>query len=644
MSYLKFNKPELVNLEYSLQREILATNRTGGYCNTTIVGCNTRKYHGLFVLPLENFDDKRYVLLSGMDETLVQHDKEFNLGIRCYGDTFYEPRGHKYIIDFEADPECRTTYRVGGMIFSKSMLFVRNREQLLIKYTLEDAHSETTLRLKPFLAYRSIHALTHQNETADTTYIDIENGASFCMYQGFPRLNIQISRQNWFNPCPDWYKNVVYKEEKRRGFENQEDLFCPGCFELPIRKGESVVVSISTQPVMARSIAATYTKELKTRKPINDFKECLSLAADRFIVNQKGRKEIYNGYTWLAKGLRHTLVSLPGLTLFNRGDVKAFNEILADSIKAYQHPLMYGSRQVEAALWLTWTIQQYIDFTGDEEGAWKKYGSLLMKVIDSFISGERMGVHVSENGMLWAKMNGVAMTWMNAYDSDGNPVTERGGFQVEVNSLWYNAVAFAEAMCSKYGKNQHVLHQLREIRHKIDDNFLKLFWVEERHHLADYVDENGQNVFTRPNQIFTCALDYSPISEEVKAQIMHACKRELLTARGIRTLAPKNPLYQGIYDGDQNSRDHAFHQGSTRVWLLPFYLEARLKLYGAASVTHAIQMVNAFDEDLTIHGVGAISEVYDGDPPHHPHGAIASASATAGLLRAMYIISKYDKE
>ncbi len=643
MSYLKFNKSELVNLEYSLQREILATNRTGGYCNTTIVGCNSRKYHGLFVLPLERFDDKRYVLLSGMDETLIQHDKEFNLGIRCYGDTNYEPRGHKYIVDFDADPECCTTYRVGGLIFRKSMLFVRNREQLLIKYTLVEANSATLIRLKPFLAYRSIHELTHQNDDADTSFTEVENGVSFCMYNGFPRLNIQCSRSNEFHSCPDWYRNVIYREEKRRGFENQEDLFCPGYFEFSIRKGESVVVSISTQPVSSKALSATYARELKTRKPINDYRECLSLAADRFIVYQKKRKEIYNGYTWLAKGLRHTMVSLPGLTLFNHGDVKVFLNILDDSLKAYQHALLHGSRQVEAALWLTWVIQQYIDFTGDEQGAWKKYGGLLIQIIDSFVSGTRMGVHMSENGMLWAKMNEVAMTWMNAYDSDGHPVTERGGFQVEVNAFWYNAVAFASEMMAKYGGDSHKLHNLRDIRHRIDENFLNLFWVEQRQHLADYVDENGQNIFTRPNQIFACALDYSPVPEEVKAQIMHACKRELLTVRGIRTLSPKNPLYQGVYDGDQNQRDHAFHQGSTRVWLLPFYIEARLKLYGSASVTHAIQMVNEFENDLTVHGVGAISEVYDGDPPHHPHGAIASASATAGLLRAMYLIPKYDK-
>ena len=218
MSYLKFDKAELVNLEYSLAREVLATNKTGGYLNTTIVGCNTRKYHGLFVLPLKNFDNRRYVLLSSLDETLMQHGRDFNLGIRCYGKNIYEPRGHKYIVDFEFEKYPTIIYRVGGMVFSKSMLFLHNKEQLLIKYTLLDAHSDTTLRLRPFLAFREIHALTHANDGVDCGWSPAENGASFRLYDGFPQVSIQISRKNVYFHNPDWYYNVEYSEEKRRGF------------------------------------------------------------------------------------------------------------------------------------------------------------------------------------------------------------------------------------------------------------------------------------------------------------------------------------------------------------------------------------------------------------------------------------------
>ena len=250
---------------------------------------------------------------------------------------------------------------------------------------------------------------------------------------------------------------------------------------------------------------------------------------------------------------------------------------------------------------------------------------------------------LADNGLLWARMNGVAMTWMNAYDKDGVPVTERSGFQVETNAFWYNAVCYMIDMETKYGSDTRFVYQLQAVKDKLDASFYNVFWNEERQHLADYVDENGQNVFTRPNQIFACSLDYSPLSEEVKGKIMEAVKRELLTERGIRTLSPKNSLYKGIYDGNQDQRDHSYHQGSTRVWLLTYYIEAMLKLYGGMSVRRASELINAFEEDIERHGIGAICELYDGDPPHNPHGAISSAVATASLLRSEYLVNKYKQ-
>lgn len=644
MSYLNFNKSELVNLEYSLQREILSTNRTGGYCNTTLVGCNTRKYHGLFVLPVDKFGGKRYVLLSGMDETLIQHEHEFNLGIRCYGDSVFEPRGHKYICDFDLDKSCSIVYRVGGMLFRKSLLFVHNEEQLLIRYTLIEAHSPTILRLKPFLAYREIHELTHANENASRRYETIENGTSFCMYDGFPTLNIQLNKKNEFVSNPDWYYKVVYKEEKRRGFEHTEDLYNPGYYELPIRKGQSVIVSVSTKAVDTKGLTKRFDTECKSRMSRDNYENCLKLAAKQFIVNRNGEKEIYSGYSWLGKGLRETLISLPGLTIMDDGDTATFDAVLESTYKLYQQQLLNGSRQADAALWLFWVAQQYSAFTGDPKAAWTKFKKILKEILKTFTEGKRMGVRLDDNGLLWVKMNGVAMTWMNAYDQAGQPITERAGYQVEVNSLWYNAIAYAVDMDGKYGRDKKSLAVWKSIKEKIEANFYNTFWSEERHHLADYVDEKGQNIFTRPSQVFACALDYSPINEEVKAMVVNAIKKELLTTRGLRTLSPKNPLYKGIYDGNQNQRDHAYHQGSTRVWLLPYYIEANLKLYGEVFVRKAVELADAFEEDMTVHGVGSICELYDGDPPHFPHGAISSSVAVAGILRSKYLISKYKKE
>ena len=645
MSYLKFDKAELVNLEYSLAREVLATNKTGGYLDTTLVGCNTRKYHGLFVLPVKCFENRRYVLLSSLDETLIQHGRDFNLGIHCYGKNNYEPRGHKYMVDFEFDKYPVMTYRVGGILFSKSLLFLHNKEQLLIKYTLLDAHSATTLRLRPFLAFREIHTLTHANPEADRGYVPVENGAAYCLYEGFPSVNIQLNKKNDYVHCPDWYYNIEYLEEQRRGFQYEEDLFTPGYFDLPIKKGESVVVSVSTAPVSTKGLAGVFTREAAKRISLQSYDDCLKRAAKQFIVNSgKGLKEIYSGYTWLGKGLRETLIALPGLTLFADGDTGLFEEILDSTFKIYGQQLMHGSKQVDAALWLFWAIQQYSMFTGDSQGTWLRYKDRLKPILKTFLDGGRMGVSLSDNGLLWARMNGVAMTWMNAYDSDGNPVTERGGWQVEVNAFWYNAVCYVLDMESRYGKDKRLVYQLQTLKEKMDQSYYATFWVADRHELADYVDENGQNVCTRPNQMFTCALKYSPLSEEVKGEIMECVKRELLTARGIRTLSPKNPLYKGVYDGDQNQRDHAYHQGATRVWLLTFYIEAIFKLYGGMFQRRATELIGAFEEDIERHGIATFCELYDGDPPHNPHGAISSSVATAALLRSEYFVNQYKKE
>lgn len=644
MSYLKFDKSELVNLEYSLSREVLSTNKTGGYLNTTIIGCNTRKYHGLFVLPIENFDMNRHVLLSSLDETVIQHDQEFNLGIRCYGRTNYEPRGHKYIIDFSMDKFPVIKYRVGGVILSKSMIFLHNKEQLLIKYTLEEAHSETLLRLKPFLAFRNIHALTHANDDANLGYMDVENGAAFRMYDGFPVVNIQISKDNEYLHDPTWYYNVVYNEEQRRGFEYKEDLFCPGYFEMSIKKGESVIVSVSTSEIAPKGLTRIFNAQEKERISLDNYQACLLRSAKQFIVNNKNKKEIYAGYTWLGKALRETLLALPGLTLFADGDIKTFDAVLDTVYKQYDRQLMMGSKQVDAALWLFWVAQQYAIFTSDKKAAWTKFRSKLIAIAETFISGARMGVTLCENGLLKAKMNGVALTWMNAYNSEGIPVTERGGFQVEVNALWYNAISYLIDMESRFGKDQRSVQRWSEIKAQIDANFYNMFWNEKFRHLADYIDENGvQNVFTRPNQIFACALEYSPISEDVRALVMEAVRRELFTIRGIRTLSPKNPLYKGIYDGNQNQRDNAYHQGSTRVWLISYYIEAFLKLYGSQYSKKALETIYAFEKDIEMHGVGHICELYDGDPPHNPHGAISGAVAVAGLLRAIYLVNNTKK-
>lgn len=641
MAYLKFNKAELVNLEYSLKRELIATNRTGAYANTTIVCCNTRKYHCLLAVPIEKMNWRRHALLSSLDETLIQHGKTFNLGIHCYGEVF-EPRGHKYIVDYENDPVPTITYSVGGMKFQKQILMVRDQDRVLVKYTLLDAHSDTTLRLTPYLSFRSIHELTQSNIGANTHYLDIPNGKAFKLYDALPTLNMQLSKKAEYVANPDWYFGIAYPEEKRRGYNYKEDLFVPGFFEMPIKKGESIVFSASTETCEPAGFKRTFNAEMAKVGECADFESNLRSASSRLFFERAGRLEICSGFPWLGVGqLRDTTMTAAGLTIFNNGDIKAYLRVIDGMIDKWKEDLFISSRQVEAPLRMALLMQNYIEFTDDAKGIWSKYGKTLKQIIKSFIAG-RPEVSMHDNGLLWAQMDGVALTWMDTY-ANGHPVAERAGYQVETNALWYNALRFCSEMCYKYDNDRRFAKKLEEIASKIDAVFFDMFWVKDQNHLADYIDGRGQNTFTRPNQLFACTLPYSPISEVAQNEVLKTVKRELLTPRGVRTLAPKNPFYKETYDGDHHARDLASHNGSTRPWLLGLYTGAGFKLHGAAFVNEATSLIKGFEEDMTIHGIGAVAELYDGNPPFIPHGAINSALSTAEILTIIYMIKRYKE-
>lgn len=644
MAYLEFNKEELVNLEYSLEREILLTNRAGGYINTTIVGCNTRKYHGLLVVPIENFGNERHILLSTLHESLVQHGQVFNLGISSYGKV-YEPRGHKYIIDFEMDYASTITYRVGGMIFSKTIMFVRETEEILVKYTLLDAHSDTKLRIKPFLAYRNIHALTSANSDANTKYETVQNGVAFKMYDGFPTTHLQLNKAGEWVANPDWYYGITYKEESRRGFDDKEDLFVPGYFEVPIKKGESIILSASTSEIKTRSLKKRFDDEVAKRvdNSRNSFEDCLKLAGQQCVLKQNNKYSVCAGYTWDYEDLRYSLIAIPGLTLFNDGDVKHFEAVIENILTEKRDRIFKAGNEPDLPLWLFRILQQYIEFGAKPEYVWKKYGKDLVAILDTYRSGERDEVMLHENGLLWCKKDGVPLSWMNVCDKvTGRPLTERAGYQVETNALWYNALCFAVEMDKKFGKGKLEATWKRTIQ-SIKNNYTNYFWIEERRHLADYCDERGRNIFTRPNQLVAVVLPYSPIEDDVKMEVLKAVKKELLTVRGVRTLSPKNPLYKGVYEGDQFHRDMAHHNGCSFPWLLGLYIEAQLKLVGKSFAKQAKDMLNAFEEDINIHGVGSIAELYDGDPSHRPHGCISSSVSVAEIIRGKYLLNKIKK-
>lgn len=640
MSYLDFDKKELGNLEYSLNREILSTNRAGGYFSTTIVLCNTRKYHGLMVLPLENFDGENHVLLSSVDETVVQHGKAFNFGIHRFPGN-YEPRGHKYIVDFEYEPTPTLTYRVGGVVLKKELLFVHNEEQFLIRYTLLDAHSPTRIRIKPFLAFRNTHSLSKANLCADKRYKEIPNGVKYKLYQGFPYLHLQLNKKNEFVAAPDWYYNIEYKDEISRGYEGHEDLFVPGFFEVPIKKGESVIFSAATAEQDTASLTRKFNAEITRRPSKGTFENCLKNAAHQFIIKEGKKTEIVAGYPWFGRWGRDTFVSLPGLTLSAFDDDKTCKAVIDTMVAELKdglfpnvgkkHSAAFNS--VDAPLWFFWTIQMYAKHTKGGSEVWKDYGKKMKTILEAYRTGLPYNIKMHDNGLIWAGERGVALTWMDSVVF-GKPVTPRIGYAVEINALWYNAIMFALEL-AKEGKDSKFTKEWETIAQLVKESFCKTFWYEAKDYLADYVDEEGQNVFVRPNQVFAASLPYSPITDDMKRGVLNVVERELLTPKGIRSLAPKNPNYKGRYEGNQETRDLAYHQGTAWPWLLGHFVEANYRIHGKAANALAKNILDSFEEDMCKYGICSVSEVYDGDPPQRPVGAISQAWSVAEIIRIM---------
>ena len=641
MAFLKFNKAELVNLSYSLKREIICANKTGAYCNTSIVTCNTRRYHGLLALTLDRFGGDRFLMLSSLDESVIVEGKQFNLGIHCYGE-IYEPRGHKYVVDFEADPVTRITYKIGNIVIRKSILLCPDVDRLYIKYELLEGPSQATIRLRPLLAFRNIHDLTHVNDQADPTPGTCRNGASFRLYESYPDLYLQFSDSKVaFHEDSHWYYGVTYSDEYRRGFDCKEDLLSPGFFELKLKQGRSFIVSASKLESDPKTFAPEFKSLSKLSGEIKDYRQQLLHCADTLITNHNGRMKIEAGYSWLLAGLlRETLLALPGLTL-SAGKPEEFEQILDNLIADEQQRLFSRTTQVEAPLYLACVLQSYIDHGADPKYVWKKYGKVLKKVLESYLPGVRNEVVMHPNGLLWAQMDGVALSWMNAY-VDGRAVTERAGYQVETNAFWYNAICFAlEMEKNSRSRDKAFREKWTSIAALVKENFTKVFFNEQLGYLADYVDNSGQNMDVRPNQLFAIWVKYSPVEDELHPSILRVIDRELVTARGLRTLSPRDVKYRGVYEGSQRDRDLAYHQGCTRPGLLEQYIDTCFRIKGPSFWKRAQWLTEGFFEDLNKHGVGAFAEIYDGDPPFEAHGAISSALSTAALLASVELLDKY---
>ena len=646
MSYLKFDKNLMINLEQSLPKEMLRTNQSGAYHCTSIVGCNTRKQHGLLVIPIPEMDNKPHIMLSSLDESVIQHGASFNLGLHRYSGGVYSPNGHKYIREFDCESVPRTTYRVGGVILTKEKIFISHENRILIRYTLVEAHSPTTLQFRPFLAFRNSSELCMENGNLNKECTDVPNGISCCLYQGYPTLYMQMSRKpNWVYD-PHWYKGIEYVKDLERGIPYTEDLWVPGYFEIPIKKGESIIFSAGISEVSPRALNKMYELEIADRTRRTSFYNCLKNAAKQCYLKDQDGDFIISGYPWGVVLARNTFMSLPGATLAI--DHKAdFESIMETASKELVHYMKTGelSRRIsgidlpDVPLWAIWAIQQYAKMIDTDE-ARTRYMQLISQIIDYIIDGGHPNLRVEENGLISTIGSSNPVSWMNS-TLHGHPVIPRTGYLVEFTALWYNALMFgaslAEGDKNLESRREQWLEYAELMKHSFVDTFLNDYG-----YLYDYVNGSYADPSVRPNMAVAIGLDYSPLDRRQRKGVLDVVTRELLTPKGLRTLSPKSYGYRPFYLGSPEERELALHQGPARPWLMGFYADAYLRVFGMSGVSYIDRMLIGFEDEMSQGCIGSLSQLYDGNPPFTGRGAISHATNVAEVLRTLRTLKKFN--
>lgn len=599
------------------------------------------------VVPQPLLDEENHILLSSVDETVIQQDADFNLGLHKFKGENYFPKGHKYIRSFESQPIPVLTYRIGGVILTKEILFARSEDRVYIKYTLVQAHSKTKIRIKPYLAFRNIHNVSKANHFADKRYVPVSNGVRMQMYQGYSHLFMQVSKPNEYVHVPDWYYDFEYQQEKERGYDYLEDLYVPGYFEFEIEKGESVYFSAGIEEAVTENFKKSFNNELKKRIPRDNFENCLLNSAQQFIIKNNNKTKIIAGFPWYGRIGRDTFISLPGLCLANN-DFKTFKEVISSMIDEMKNSLFPNIGEglktdyntVDTNLWFIWALQQYAEISNTKEKIWKEYGVILKNILNSFKKGEYNNMRMLPNALLFANDAGKALTWMNSVVF-GKPLTPRNGLQVEVNALWYNAVMFCLEV-AQLAEDDKFIIDWENTANQIKESYKETFWSKDKGYLADYVNGDFKDWSIRPNMVFATSFPYSPLSEKIRQLILELIKRELLTPRGLRTLSPNSPDYKDVYFGDQFNRDIAMHQGTVHPWLLGHFAEGYLKIHGKGGLSLIKSIYENFEPCVKEHGISSISEVYDGNPPHLAGGAPSQAKSVAELLRINWLIKQYE--
>jgi len=636
-------------LDQAAQREWLETNGIGGFASSTIVGMNTRRYHGLLVASLKPPVD-RYVLLSKLEETLILDGSRFDLSVNKYPGAIH-PQGYQYLKGFRLDPFPVFTFETEGISVEKSVFLVHGENTVVVQYRVGPNHGhfgELQLIVRPLVAFRDYHSTTHEN-TGLNPHVELAQGQAFFQpYAPLPGLHF-AHNATAIEEQGSWYRNFEYVEERKRGLDFHEDLYSPFGLRFDLSGTMTATVIASQEPRSAEIASAYEMAERQRRKSLvegidDDFTRELTAAADQFIVARGSSHSLMAGYPWFADWGRDAMIALPGLTLAtDRYDVA--RSILLEFAR-YADRGMLPNRfpdageapeynTVDATLWFFEAIRQYVERTNDYDLVRRKLYPVLTGIVDFHIAGTRYGIKVDRDGLLNCGESGVQLTWMDAKIGDW-VVTPRYGKPVEIQALWYNSLRTMHDLATAFHDlgNKKLYDSLAR---QAASSFNAEFWNTEEDCLFDVVGRDGPDASIRPNQIFAVSLHYSMLDLERSARVVRKVERELLTPFGLRTLAPSDPRYARHYGGDAYTRDSAYHQGTVWPWLFGPFIEAYLRVHDHSDEARmqARQWLDPLRRRMAEFGLGQVFEVCDGDPPHTPGGCIAQAWSVGQLLSTL---------
>jgi predicted glycogen debranching enzyme len=671
--------------EDAIQKEWLVTNGSGGYASSTVLGVNTRKYHGLLVAALHPPRDRR-VFLTKLDEDISVDGSVYRLGTNEFESGFF-PQGYGFLKGFSLSPFPKYVYTVQDVEVQKTVFMPYGKNAVVVFYdVLNNNSSCVKVQIFPIINGRPFHSVTDRSK-APVEFVQKQDNGKAGMTLSLPQpVLMMAATSGHYFVKGKWIERVYLREEARRGETCFDDCYMPGYFDLQVEAGEKqsfAVTAVADQnedgarialaqlPHIADDLRTLYEAEKRRYDglltkfydshrsvPVSDWLSWLVLASDSFIVTGTSdeQKGVVAGYHWFEVWGRDTFVSLPGLLLVT-GRFEDARKIFLNFMKYCKQGLIPNFlpeqdqqpvyNTVDATFWYINAVLQYLKYTGDFSFVREQLWETLKMIIENHVEGTSFNIRVDVDGLL---SHGPQLTWVDAV-VDGKPVNPRAGKAVEVQALWYNSLKTLELMANRFDERSEAERYL-QIAEKAKGSFAEKFWNSGKNCLFDVVGAQDRDASLMPNQILASALDFTMLDDATNTKVVDAVEHALLTPCGLRTLERNSLRYVGAYVGDRRNRDRAYHNGTVWPWLLGPFTTAFLRAKGYTESNREYALKNVLmpllGKQVFEAGLGTLSEIFDGDPPHTPRGCISQAWSVAEPFRAyvedvLQVRPKYER-